>query len=193
MKKTGIAFMLAGVICIISAMSLLVYNNAESKKAHDASTALIESLRKVIEENGNIPVDPFDDEMRIRNIDGYGYIGYLTVPALELELPVMSECDYSRLKISPCRYFGSTKTDNLVIAAHNYKHHFGYLGHLNQGDIVIFTDMDAKVYTYKVESVELLSPTDVDKVKNTGDDLILYTCNYSGSMRITVRCSYVTA
>lgn len=193
MKKTGIAFMLAGVICIISAMSLLVYNNAESKKAHDASTALIESLRTVIEENGNIPVDPFDDEMRIRNIDGYGYIGYLTVPALELELPVMSECDYSRLKISPCRYFGSTKTDNLVIAAHNYKHHFGYLGHLNQGDIVIFTDMDAKVYTYKVESVELLSPTDVDKVKNTGDDLILYTCNYSGSMRITVRCSYVTA
>ena len=193
MKKTGIAFMLAGVICIISAMSLLVYNNAESKKAHDASTALIESLRTVIEENGNIPVDPFDDEMRIRNIDGYGYIGYLTVPALELELPVMSECDYSRLKISPCRYFGSTKTDNLVIAAHNYKHHFGYLGHLNQGDIVIFTDMDAKVYTYKVESVELLFPTDVDKVKNTGDDLILYTCNYSGSMRITVRCSYVTA
>ncbi|MBR5497363.1 MAG: sortase [Clostridia bacterium] len=191
MRKTGIAFMVTGAVCIVSALALLLYNNAESKKAHDASSELIESLRTVIAENEDIPVDPFDDEMTVREIDGYGYIGYLTVPALELELPVMSEWDYTRLKLAPCRYFGSTKTDNLVIAAHNYKYHFGYLGHLTEGDIVIFTDMDSKVYNYRVNSVELLEATDVDKVKNTGDDLILYTCNYSGSMRVTVRCSYI--
>lgn len=191
MRKTGIAFMITGAICIVSALALLLYNNAESKKAHDASSELIESLRTVIAENEDIPVDPFDDEMRVTDIDGYGYIGYLTIPALELDLPVMADWDYTRLKIAPCRYFGSAKTDNLVIAAHNYKYHFGYLGHLSVGDIVIFTDMDARVYNYKVDSVELLEATDVDKVKNTGDDLILYTCNYSGTMRVTVRCSYV--
>ena len=193
MRKTGIAFMIAGAVCIISALALLIYNNAESKRAHDASEILIDSIRSVIAENQDMPVDPFDDEMTVREIDGYGYIGYLTVPALELELPVMSEWDYTRLKLAPCRYFGSTKTDNLVIAAHNYKYHFGYLGHLTEGDIVMFTDMDSKVYNYRVNSVELLDATDVDKVKNTGDDLILYTCNYSGSMRVTVRCSYIKA
>ena len=153
----------------------------------------MESIRVVIAENetAEMPTDPFDEEMTIKEIDGYGYIGYLSVPALSIDLPVMSEWDYSRLKISPCRYYGSTKTDNLVIAAHNYRYHFGYLGHLKEGDVVMFTDMDSGVHNYKVDSVELLMPTDVDKVKDSGSDLILYTCTYGGAKRITVRCSYV--
>ena len=102
----------------------------------------------------------------------------------------MSEWDYGRLKIAPCRYYGSTKTDNLVIAAHNYRFHFGYLGQLQAGDSVLFTDMESKVTEYKVDYVELLMPTDVDKVKDSSSDLILYTCTYGGAKRITVRCSY---
>ena len=61
---------------------------------------------------------------------------------------------------------------------------------LKPGDTVIFTDMDSEIRRYKVDSVELLMPTDVDKVKDSGDDLILYTCTYGGAKRITVRCSY---
>ena len=102
----------------------------------------------------------------------------------------MSDWDYNRLKISPCRYYGSTKTDNLVIAAHNYKYHFGYLGKLKPGDVVIFTDMESETRRYKVISVEILMPTDTQKVKDSGDDLILYTCTYGGAKRITVRCRY---
>lgn len=147
-------------------------------------------LSKVGEGAEEEPIDPFDEEMKIKEINGYGYIGYLSIPALELDLPVMSEWDYGRLKISPCRYYGSTKTDNLVIAAHNYRFHFGYLGHLKPGDTVVFTDMESETLRYTVTSVEQLMPTDVDKVKDTGDDLILYTCTYGGAKRITVRCSY---
>ncbi len=192
-KKIGVAFMSVGLVLIISALALLVHNNIESKRAQESSYELMESLRVAIAENEIVEtsVDPFDDEMKIEEIDGYGYIGYLSVPVLDLELPVMSEWDYSRLKISPCRYFGSTKTDNLVIAAHNYRYHFGYLGNLIEGDVVIFTDMESEVFRYRVVSVELLMPTDVDKVKNSGDDLILYTCTYGGQYRITVRCEKI--
>ena len=56
--------------------------------------------------------------------------------------------------------------------------------------MVIFTDMDANIIYYTVDSVELLQPTDVDKVKDSDDDLILYTCTYGGAKRIVVRCSY---
>ncbi len=45
--------------------------------------------------------DPYDPEMTVVEIDGYGYVGVLTIPALELELPVMSEWDAARLKIAP--------------------------------------------------------------------------------------------
>ncbi len=192
-RKIAIAFMTLGVLFIGFAMGLLIYNNYESRSAQKSSDILMESIRLNIAENelrDNI-TDPFDEEMKIKEIDGYGYIGYLSIPALNLDLPVMSEWDYGRLKISPCRYYGSTKTDNLVIAAHNYRAHFGYLGNLKPGDTVVFTDMDAVTHNYKVDSVELLMPTDVDKVKEAGDDLILYTCTYGGEKRIIVRCNYV--
>ena len=136
-------------------------------------------------------IDPFDEEMTTKEINGYDYIGYISIPALNVDLPVMSEWDYGRLKIAPCRYYGSTKTDNLVIAAHNYIVHFKYLNRLKAGDKITFTDMDAVVHKYKVDLVEQLLPTDVDKVKDSGDDLILYTCTYGGAKRIVVRCSYL--
>ncbi|MBE6813659.1 MAG: sortase [Ruminococcaceae bacterium] len=193
-RKTALAFMTVGALCICFALGLLIYNNHESNAARDNALVVMDSIRIAIAENEQQPaiVDPFDEEMTVKEIDGYGYIGYLSIPALALDLPVMSEWDYDRLTIAPCRYYGSTKTDNLVIAAHNYRWHFGYLGHLNPGDTIIFTDMDSEVRTYKVDSVELLLPTDTDKVKDTGNDLILYTCTYGGEKRITVRCSSVS-
>ena len=192
-RKIAISFMSTGIFLIFLALGLFLYNNYENERAKVSSEAIVESIRINISENDTQEpiLDPFDEEMKIEEIEGYGYIGYLTVPSLGLDLPVMSEWDFSRLKIAPCRYYGSTKTDNLVIAAHNYKVHFGYLGNLQEGDPVIFTDMDSNPYLYAVNSVDILLPTDVDQVKDSGDDLILYTCNYSGDKRIVVRCNYV--
>lgn len=191
-RKIAITFMTVGIIFICFALGLLIFNNYESRRAQENSDVLMDSIRLSIDREGlkEEIVDPFDEEMKIKEIDGYGYIGYLTIPALNLDLPVMSEWDYGRLKISPCRYYGSTKTDNLVIAAHNYRFHFGYLGRIKPGDVIIFTDMESNKLRYQVISVEQLMPTDVDKVKDSGDDLILYTCTYGGAKRITVRCSY---
>ncbi|MBQ3135936.1 MAG: sortase [Clostridia bacterium] len=191
-RKIAFTFMTLGILFISFAAGLLIYNSYESRQAQISSDTLIGKIRLDIAENEKVqdPVDPFDEEMKTKEIDGYEYIGYLSIPALKLDLPVMSEWDYSRLKISPCRYYGSTKTDNLVIAAHNYRYHFGYLGRLKPEDIIVFTDMESDVRHYKVNSVELLNPTDVDKVKDSGDDLILYTCTYGGAKRVTVRCSY---
>ena len=193
-RKIAITLMSVGVIFIGFAMGLLIYNNYDNRKALENSDALMESIRlSIVEvESEEVVTDPFEEEMKIKEINGYGYIGYLSIPALQLDLPVMSEWDYGRLKISPCRYYGSTKTDNLVIAAHNYRFHFGYPGHLKPGEKVVFTDMESEKHVYQVTSVEQLMPTDVDKVKDTGDDLILYTCTYGGAKRITVRCSYVS-
>lgn len=188
-KKIAYIFMILGILLIVAALAIFIYNNYENKKAKEYSAMIMERIHSM--EGEKLPSDPFDEEMVVVEIDGYGYIGYLSLPTLDLELPVMAEWDYPRLKISPCRYYGSTKTDNLVIAAHNFRYHFGYIGKLREGDIVTFTDMEFNVHTYMVNSIETLAPTDVAKVKDTGDDLILYTCTYGGSKRIAVMCSYV--
>lgn len=127
-------------------------------------------------------------EMPVAEIDGYGYVGYLELPALELTLPVMSEWDYERLNIAPCRQFGSSRTDDLVIAAHNYYTHFGGLHTLTEGDSVRFTDMDGLCNDYTVRDIRILDPTDLAAVRDSGYALVLYTCSYNGQNRVTVFC-----
>lgn len=190
-RKIGITLIVVGLTLIFCAVALLVYNNYENRKAKEMADALMLSIVDEINKNKSDEVDPFDTEMKVVDIDGYGYIGYISIPDLNINLPVMSELDADRLKIAPCRYYGSTKTDNLVVAAHNYRSHFGYLGRLKQGSTVTFTDMEGIKKTYCVTSIENLKPSDSDKVKDTGDELILYTCTYRGVARIVVRCSEV--
>ena len=108
--------------------------------------------------------------------------------AIGIDLPVMSEWSYPRLKTAPCRQFGSSRTDDLVIAAHNYESHFGKLTSLTAGDDVAFTDMDGSVNEYVVNKAEVLDPHSVEEVEHSGYALVLYTCTYGGKTRVTVFC-----
>lgn len=127
-------------------------------------------------------------KMTVAVIDGYGYIGYLSLPTLGLELPVMEAWDYDRLKLAPCRYAGTTMGDDLVIAAHDYARHFGRLEELAPGDAVTFTDMNGRVVQYTVTAVDVLAPTQISDMTAGAYDLTLFTCTYDGRNRFTVRC-----
>ena len=116
-------------------------------------------------------------------------MGYVEIPTLWVKLPVMADWNYNRLEIAPCRQFGSSRTDDLVIVAHNYRSHFGGLKDLKEGDSVIFTDMEGIINTYSVAKIETLKPTDVDTVQNSDYDLVLYTCTYGGQTRVAVFCN----
>ncbi len=132
--------------------------------------------------------NPYDPVMPVQMIGGSGYIGYLTVPDLNLELPVMAECDENRLRIAPCRYYGSVRTDNLVIAGHSYITHFRPLRQLSIGAQVLFTDMEYHRITYQVMDLEVLNPTEVLEMRESDYDLTLFTCTASMKQRFAVRC-----
>ena len=190
-NKLGTLCMILGTVLIVAALSLFLWNRREAEHAAEAAETILPQVVEQIAETAAeapAPPDPFDPTMTEAEIDGYMYIGYLSIPALGLELPVMSEWDYNRLNIAPCRYSGSTKTDDLVIAAHNFAQHFGGLSGLTGGEQVIFVDMDNVVSTYTVVAVEILAPTAVEEMTNGEYDLSLYTCTYGGRSRVTVRC-----
>lgn len=138
-----------------------------------------------------IPPEPEVKELPVVEIDGYGYIGFLTVPSLELELPVMADWSYPQLKKSPCRYVGSTYTDDLVVMAHNYNRHFGRIDELHPGDTVAFTDMDGNTTFYAVVALDVLQPSAVEEMQSGEYDLTLFTCTYGGRTRVTVRCDRI--
>jgi sortase A len=131
----GKVLMIAGAVLVGAALFLLLHNLYEDHMAGQIAGALLPDVQAAAIGDQNQGLQRFPgDDMTVREIDGQDYIGYLSIPALDLELPVMSSWDEERLKIAPCRHFGSTWNDNLVIAGHNYKRHFGFLSKLERGD-----------------------------------------------------------
>lgn len=199
-NKIGMACMGLGIVLMLAALSLFLWNQWEDSRAGALSEEILPQvvMRAGIPDAAREPEtaqetepgypDPYDPAMTETEIDGYAYVGFLMIPDLDLDLPVMSEWDYDRLKIAPCRYAGSTKTEDLVICAHNYTQHFGSLHNLSDGATVWFVDMDGKMWRYEVAAVEILSPTDVEDMTAGDYDLTLFTCTYGGASRVTVRC-----
>lgn len=187
--KTGTLCMIIGAVLVVLALSLFLWNRYEDRRAAQSAEEILTQVTATIEQGADDLVqDPYDGEMPVVNIDGYDYIGYVSLPTLGLYLPVMAEWDYPRLKIAPCRYTGSTETNDLVIAAHNYSRHFGTIKTLQTGDDVTFTDMSGVTSHYKVVEVDVLNPAAVEEMTSGEFDLTLFTCTYGGQSRVTVRC-----
>ena len=153
-------------------------------------------------DSGGITLDPVylndntstpEGEMPVIEIDGYGYIGVLQIPSLDLTLPVISDWSYPALQIAPCRYEGSAYDGGMVIAGHNFDSHFGNLSRLEPGDEIRFVDLSGHTFTYAVAETEVLDATAIDQMVNGGWDLTLFTCTLSGETRFTVRCTLAGA
>ena len=207
-QKIGKICMILGALLILGALGLLAYNEWDASRADKASQEALgkleETLNETIEEKADSEViqpelDP-EQEMTVTDIDGWGYIGCLSIPSIGLELPVMSEWSYAGLKIAPGRYSGSTYADNMVVCAHNYAKHFSPIKWLQAGAEVYFTDMDGRRWSYEVDNGETLQPTQIEKRTTVTEednwDLTLFTCTTGGSARCAVRCvrtAYPTA
>jgi sortase A len=190
--RIGIIFTACGLLMIVAALCLLIYNLSEDERAGDAAGRAVEGINAVLDstDTDESPLYKLypDMEMHSLEFNGNEYIGRLDIPDLGLTLPVMSKWSYPNLRTSPCRYSGSAYTGDMVVAAHNYKRHFGNIKKLNMGSTVTFTDMSNNRFEYRVSDIEEISPSDVDALKNDERSLTLITCNVSGSRRIAVRC-----
>ena len=196
--------MLLGTALIFGALSLFLYNQREDTQAEKVTVELMPQLEEVIEEKEASPTVPKTYEQPVGTpleyldpsafvmtevvINGYAYIGYLSIPELELDLPVMADWDYPRLQIAPCRYTGSVRGEDLVLMGHNNAAHFGNISQLVPGDSVIFTDMDGIVTMYEVVAQDILDPHAVEEMTAGDFDLTLFTCTYGGKSRVTVYC-----
>lgn len=216
-NKRGVVFMLAGFCLIVFASGLTVYNlYSEYNAGSEAQRTLramadgdfdetadevvfympqesYETESYVDSEQDIVPLYLLypDMEMPVKAIEGREYIGSLYISDLGLELPVLSELTYPGLRVAPCRYKGTAYKNNMIIAAHNYKTHFGNIKNLKQGSVIRFVDSDNNDFKYSVQTIETLAGTAVEEMENGGWDLTLFTCNYGGSARITVRCSLI--
>lgn len=190
----GKILVIIGVFLILISLTMTIYNKYEDLKAgKDANETLNIIKNEITSQKHVVDTLPTDEvrEMKTININGDEFIGTITIPSINLELPVLSKFSNSNLKKAPCRYYGNLFTNDLIICAHAYETFFANLNKLKQNDLIIFTDVDGNIYTYEVLEVEVLKETDVDKMVNNEFDLTLYTCTYDNTGRVTVRCNRV--
>ena len=205
-KKINIGSILivVGLMAVVCATVLYFYNVRTEYEAAKASLNIAEALisHLIITEKTDSAVTGFtgentaeisseQDETGTSTLimDGQYYIGVLSIPALELDLPVNKQWSYPLLKLTPCRYSGSVVENDLVILAHNYNTHFGNISMLRTNNPVYFTDADGIVHSYAVKEIETVTPNSVTKIVYSNYDLVLVTCNYNGEARVVVRCA----
>lgn len=205
MKHKGRIWITTGLLLIAAALLLMQYNMRQSNEAGELSRdvltmLLTEPVKETMAEDDptgpNVELPDYirdpDMEMPVTTVNGIDYIGVLEIPVLELELPIIGDWSYAKLRTAPCRYQGSAYKDDLILMAHNYASHFGKLKNLRQGDFVRFTDESGNVFSYTVVELETLMPTAVEEMEAGDWDLTLFTCTVGGRSRVTVRCEKVS-
>ncbi len=196
---------LAGAFLLAGGVFLYAVNQKASRTAASLSADFLlqvqTSLLENAQEPGKIPAaqpygNPYDQQADSqlppqtpnKQIGGHSALGVLSIPDLKLRLPVFSDWSYPQLKIAPCRHMGAVSSNDLVIAGHNYRTHFGRLHQLKPGAAVQFVDMNGAAHHYTVSVIQVIAPTDLDAVASEELDLVLYTCTYSGKGRLMIGC-----
>ena len=192
-NKIGKALIGIGVFLILAAFILVLYNFYREYNAKKKVEKYLPKLEQIIKDHsgGNNNADN-EKSSKTMNIDGMNFLGILSVPSKNLELPILADYSYELLDTAPCRYSGSYDSDDLVIGGHNYRSHFSKLKSIKNGEEIFFTSFNGTVYKYSVLRVEILEPTQIEDLinkQNTDDwDLTLFTCTSSGAARCVISC-----
>ena len=204
-KRGSFVLLLLGAALLCAALLLAAKNRREETSAKEAAAALLVQAEQTIAQHTAPPaavptpapssaaeetLSPSPSASPSAAPEGPAFLGVLSVPAVSLTVPVLAEWSYYHLTLAPCRDCGSVETGDLVIAAHNYDTHFGRLSRIAPGDSVYFTDMAGSTTEYAAASVEQRDPSDAEGVRDSGYPLVLYTCSWDCTARVTVFCGY---
>lgn len=157
-----------------------------------------EDVSKSVLSNFNIAKIYSDDQsytvIELNNSSKAYVIGVIEIQKINIKYPILSEISDELLKISPCKFYGSSPNEkgNLCIAAHNYDddRFFGNLYKLDAGDnINIYDSCNNLTHYYiydKFESSEK-DTSCINQDTNGQKELTLITCNNLNKNRLIIK------
>ena len=199
-KVLSIILKVIGILLIVSAIGLTVYNVAVDYFSGKRVEKILEKMNieldnrnhDTITDETNINDYSANDEMPTIDIDGKKYIGIITIPSVNINLPVLKDYSYENLKIAPALYKGTIYNNNAIIAAHSYSSQFKRIQQLKIGDLVTFEDVDGHIFHYKVIKKERLFKNEIELMTSGEWDLTLFTCTtMSDNYRATIRLKLI--
>ena len=144
-------------------------------------------------------VDGYDD---ILDINGYGVMGFITIPKLGVEIPIYHGTSAEVLNIA-CGHLEGTslpvggESTHTVLSAHRGLPHarlFTDLDKMELGDTFTITVLD-RTLTYQVDQIKIVRPNEVNDIQviEGEDKCTLITCTPYGinSHRLLVRATRI--
>lgn len=194
-QKRGWLLVLLGLSMVLAAFFMHTAEEKQDAIAGENAAILLQQLKlsqpALSEPQTDSPeaeTVPAATAMAEKDYLGYSMIGTLRIPALGMELPVLSSWSYELLEVAPCRYSGSVPEENMILMGHNYKSHFTPLHHIAAGTAVEFEDVNGIVTHYTVALTEILHKNEIDRLPSEYP-LTLFTCTAGGQNRLMVRCA----
>lgn len=198
-KTAGLVCIAAGLLLLGAAGLLFLRNERLELAAQAVNSEILPRLESALlkaqentedsAENG-VQKSLFDgmQEPSIE-IDGRRYLGILTIPSLQLQLPVLADCTEENLKLGPCRYDGTVADHNMIIAGHNYRRQLSPIKQLQPGAVISFLDVAGNETVYEVSERALIGGLETEEMYAGEWDLTVFTCSLGGKSRVTLRCS----
>lgn len=121
-------------------------------------------------------------------------IGYIEIPNISINYPILSDTNDELLKIAPCRFYGPypNQIGNLCIAGHNYDDNrfFSNLRNVNIGDTINIYDSKNSLISYYVYNKYETNKNDISCTSQDTygkKEITLVTCNNLNGNRLIVK------
>lgn len=186
-RLAGAGLILAGLLACFLAGTRHLKNLWLEQEADDFVQSVLPSLAEGGQKEAHKQGEASGEESVVW-LDGTCYLGILSIPSLELRLPVMADYEESSLKLAPCRYRGTVEGGDLIIAGHNYRKQFSPIRRIQIGAEVIFTDAGGRDIFYRVKQIDVVDGIAVADMVNGEWDMTLFTCTLNHVARVAVRC-----
>ncbi len=179
-KRFGKVLLAVGIMLIsISAIMVIKYEIHDMK-----SEKIIKDVLRRIEDYDA----QNNDNSTLYRINDTQYIGVLNIPSLDVVLPICSEWNSENSEKGVCRYSGSVKEKNFIMAGHNYRSMLRNLSEIETGSEIIITDSDKVEHRYIVTYTEVIGGYNSEAMTSGEWDMTVFTCTISGNSRYVVRC-----
>lgn len=184
LQKAGV--LLVAVSCLL-AMGTELLAEWNSRTTENLTQQILASLPEIVEGN---PENYTDMDMPVLQLKREDFCGLLQVPAFGISLPIGSSWRSNAVSQYPCRFWGSTYDNSLIIGGSAGEEQFAFCTRLDLGDEIRITDMTGAQFSYEVCAIDRSSHADMEIFQKKQSHLILFVRDDVTLDYIIVRCLF---
>lgn len=178
-------------VLVIAALVVFIRFNVLSNQATEENSSIYESVVSLMPGSETSTWDKRIGDMSTVDVGGTQYVGTIEIPALDVKTAARTSWDGKGL--TPGIWSGDPQDGNLIIGGPNLRGVFNGIETVSDNQIVTFTDMDHRVYTYFVVSAETCDANDTQTLESGDEnwDLTLFCPSVSGLQLEVLRLASV--